>query len=79
MKREKMMKTAFLWAGALTLAIAGPVAADPGKVNPKGKGNEKHSTIQPSNKARSTAERKSDMRMWADGHRPPDQVLEGWQ
>jgi hypothetical protein len=62
MKREKMMKTAFLWAGALTLAIAGPVAADPGKVNPKGKGNDKHSTIQPSNKARSTAERKSDMR-----------------
>ena len=35
------MKTALLWAGALTLAIAGPVAADPGNGNgnAKGKGN----------------------------------------
>jgi glyoxylate reductase len=21
----------------------------------------------------------ANIRMWADGHRPPDQVLEGWQ
>lgn len=54
------MKTAILWAGALTLAIAGPLAADPGKNNAKGKGNAGQSTMQNGKKASSTANRDSN-------------------
>lgn len=43
------MKTAILLAGALTLAITGPLAADPGKNNAKGKGNSAHSTMNHGN------------------------------
>ena len=56
------MKTAFLWAGALTLAIAGPVAADPGKNNAKGKGNAGQSTMQNGKKSNATSGRNSDVR-----------------
>ncbi len=43
------MKSAFLLAGALTLALTGPLAADPGKNNSKGKGNSDHSTMKHGN------------------------------
>lgn len=49
------MKMAILLAGAFTLACTGPLAADPGKNNGKGKGNSGHSAMQygdqPSRKA----------------------------
>jgi hypothetical protein len=59
---ENVMKTVLLWAGALTLAIAGPVAADPGKNNAKGKGNAGHSTMQNGKKSSSTVNRNNDGR-----------------
>ena len=40
------MKTAFLLAGALTLAFTGPLAADPGKNKDKGKGSSNQSTMK---------------------------------
>ena len=48
-----MMKMTFLLAGALTLAFTGPLAADPGKNNGKGKDNSSHSTTKHGGKAAS--------------------------
>ena len=45
------MKMTILFAGALTLAFTGPLAADPGKNNSKGKGNSDHATMKHDNKA----------------------------
>jgi len=53
------MKMAILLAGALTLACTGPLAADPGKNNPKGKGN---SSIQHGGKPSQKIDRNTNVR-----------------
>lgn len=57
-----MMKMALLLAGALTLAVTGPLAADPGKNNTKGKGNSDHSAMKHNGKAASKSYRNTDSR-----------------
>lgn len=56
------MKKAFLLAGALTLALAGPLAADPGKNKSKGQGNVDHSMMKHRDKESHKANRNSDAR-----------------
>lgn len=56
------MKMTMLLAGALTLAFTGPLAADPGKNNTKGKGNSSHSSMKHDGNAASKNHRNTDSR-----------------